>query len=336
MSEKEQTDKSLLKKIEDILHCPICNKPFDFSAHKPIINKRGETQCKDCVLNSLQKEKDNIMISNLLIELIMQEIYTKTQKDNIIYLKPGIKRTISPKTLKKLNIPMIPLTKIDKNCNSKFVSTRDQSGEESITTISIMEEAGLSNDSSFQDEYNNLFINSNDENKNSNIIYNNKRIITKSIYRNTNKFHSENNNNKESRISNFTMKNIDDKDNPNNQNANYSNKVINNTLLNSERKLNKNILIFKTRNLFSNLTKNADIQNNNNMKSTSNLIGKDTKSKFFNNENPQRLINTGEKQTLYNGCHYNYGIKEKIIKFPKNKDDYKAFTERKSSKNLFV
>ena len=344
MSEKERPEKLILEKIENILHCPICNKPFDFSDHKPIINNKGETQCKNCLILSLQKEKDSKMTINFIILLIIQEINnfdkSKIQKDNIIYLKPGLKRPKSPIISKQHTLPLIALTNIKKNCNPKSMNTKDQTGEDIYTTISIPDEICITNNSSFQDEYNKLFINKNDDNKNTNIICNNnKRITSKSIYRNTNYLHTENLNNKRSTVSNCNMIYTNDTNNQTslkNRNTVYKNKVINNNRCRTENNSSKTILTLKARNMFSNYVINDDTNKKNKTSSTRNIIGKCFILKRPKVETIQRSTSTNERQSFNIGSHFNYGIKEKIIRFPKNEENDNTFKKRKSAKNTSI
>ena len=338
MLKEEPVEKTILNKILDILHCPICNKSFDFSNHKPVINMKGETQCKNCLIRSLKKGKNNnLMISNLIIELIMQEMYNlinkKMKKDNIIYLKPGIKCPKSPKTAKKYNLPIIALTKIDKNCNSKFISTRDQSGEDSYTTISIKDEMGFTNNSSFQDEYKNFFMNPNDKikNKNADTISNNKRIISKNIYRRLNYYNTVNDNETKNTPLKLKIKFIDDKDSQSNHNMIYSNKIMNNNHQHSVKQLDK--LIPKKRNMSTYAAINDNVSNKNLVKSISSSAKKSIYVKNFNNYNKRSTSANETKRSIYEH-HSNYDIKEKIIKFPKNWENCKAFEGRNSSKYL--
>ena len=122
--------KDILKKIEDIMKCEICNKNYDYNIHKPMIVKCGHTFCKFCIFNSKEKNKNNIskqqklfecpndgikhffnldkipneieptIYPNLKLEIILKEILNinePTIKEKyIVYAKPEMKRNKSP------------------------------------------------------------------------------------------------------------------------------------------------------------------------------------------------------------------------------------------------
>ena len=51
--------KEILKKLEDIMKCKICNTKYDYNIHRPMIVKCGHTFCKNCINNYFQKLSNN-------------------------------------------------------------------------------------------------------------------------------------------------------------------------------------------------------------------------------------------------------------------------------------
>ena len=52
--------REIIKKIEDIMKCEICNLKYDYNIHKPMIIKCGHTFCKFCIYNLKEKNEINI------------------------------------------------------------------------------------------------------------------------------------------------------------------------------------------------------------------------------------------------------------------------------------
>ena len=56
--------KEILKKLDDIMKCDICNSKYDFNIHKPLIIKCGHTFCKNCIYyhksNNLNRDNKKI------------------------------------------------------------------------------------------------------------------------------------------------------------------------------------------------------------------------------------------------------------------------------------
>ena len=119
--------KDLLKKIEDIMKCEICNKKYDYNIHKPMVIKCGHSFCKYCIFNNDIKPKkvfkcpvdgihslinsddkynfnEPMVFPNLKLETIMKEILNingPTIKEKfIVYSKPDMKRNKSPEKTK--------------------------------------------------------------------------------------------------------------------------------------------------------------------------------------------------------------------------------------------
>ena len=51
--------KDILKKIENIMKCEICNAKYDYNIHKPMVIKCGHSFCKYCLFNSTDKNLNN-------------------------------------------------------------------------------------------------------------------------------------------------------------------------------------------------------------------------------------------------------------------------------------
>ena len=131
--------RDIIKKIEDIMKCEICNLKYDYNIHKPMIIKCGHTFCKFCIYNLKEKneithefnqnksfkcpidgiqhpfnfEKNATLIEptiypNLKLEIILKEILNinepKIKEKYIIYSKPDMKRNKSPENSNKNTI----------------------------------------------------------------------------------------------------------------------------------------------------------------------------------------------------------------------------------------
>ena len=133
MVENSNNDnEGVLRKLDNIMKCDICNSKYDYNIHRPLIVKCGHTFCKNCIYNNNQKiinrnanskskkcftcpidninhifslEKniniiDPTIYPNLKLEIILKEILNKTvskiKEKYIIYSKPDIKRNKSP------------------------------------------------------------------------------------------------------------------------------------------------------------------------------------------------------------------------------------------------
>ena len=145
--------KEILKKLDDIMKCDICNSKYDFNIHKPLIIKCGHTFCKNCIYyhksNNLNRDNkkifkcpfDNInhnftfekniniiepsLYPNLKLELILREILNLNEpiikEKYIIYTKPDMKRNKSPENIKNKNEKIIKKEK-NENINIKINS----------------------------------------------------------------------------------------------------------------------------------------------------------------------------------------------------------------------
>ena len=192
MSERKPTAKLILRKIQEILCCRLCHKSFDFTSHKPIISFTGETFCKKCTINQ-KKQRPESLITNILIELIIQEIsnyFEVPSTKNMIYTKPGFKNNKSNSSTKNLKRDRLNSNKDtnpdyfctenndknnlninNKNMNNKNMNNinnnieENKLGNESITTIPFCEELGNISNNSFRDEINNIIENSQSEKK---------------------------------------------------------------------------------------------------------------------------------------------------------------------------
>ena len=51
--------RDIIKKIEDIMKCEICNSKYDYNIHKPMVIKCGHTFCKLCIYNIKEKNETN-------------------------------------------------------------------------------------------------------------------------------------------------------------------------------------------------------------------------------------------------------------------------------------
>ena len=182
MSDYKMTAKSVLRKIQKILCCQICHNFFDFTVHKPIISFTGETFCKECIINK-KNQRPESLITNSLIEIIIQEISNFFEMENLVYTKPGLKSNKSPSTTKnikqeKLNEKKEKISKyvyIENNDKDNLCSNNNceenKLVNESITTIPFYDELGNISNLSFRNEINNFIEDSpsknvNNENKN--------------------------------------------------------------------------------------------------------------------------------------------------------------------------
>ena len=131
--------KDIIKMIEDIMKCDICNTKYDYDIHKPMVIKCGHTFCKSCIYNSKDKNsiinkniknksfkcpfdrviqdinfeksmtlKESTIYQNLKLEIILKEVLKinepKIKEKHIIYTKPDMKRTKSPENNNKNTI----------------------------------------------------------------------------------------------------------------------------------------------------------------------------------------------------------------------------------------
>ena len=131
--------KDILKKIEEIMKCEICNTKYDYNIHKPMVIKCGHTFCKYCIYNSKEKKENKneyidkksfkcpldgvshylnfekgstfnepTIYQNLKLEIILKEILNinepKIKEKYIIYSKPDMKRNKSPENSNKNTI----------------------------------------------------------------------------------------------------------------------------------------------------------------------------------------------------------------------------------------
>ena len=51
--------KEIIKKLEDIMKCDICNAKYDYNIHRPLIVKCGHTFCKNCIYYSSKSKNKN-------------------------------------------------------------------------------------------------------------------------------------------------------------------------------------------------------------------------------------------------------------------------------------
>ena len=151
--------KDILKKIEDIMKCEICNAKYDYNIHKPMVIKCGHSFCKYCLFNSIDKNLNNNndfrtkkifkcpidgvqhffnldknyninepgIYQNLKLEIILKEILNiaePTIKEKyIVYSKPDMKRNKSPENSAK--------NTINNNSEGNLVDSRNNNRENS-------------------------------------------------------------------------------------------------------------------------------------------------------------------------------------------------------------
>lgn len=294
MSIKNDSEKSIIKQIQDILQCDKCNSSFDLSTHEPVILNTGETICKQCLIKQHYKLP---IICNKILELIIKEISNfleilPNQNLNIIYIKPGIKNKATDSTNKKIS-------ELKKRSLKNFFSLDNKPNEESITTISFHEDIGLTQNTSFEDEYKNFF--KKDTFKKENTIKDDKNY--KTIEKNDHYYEKENRN-----------KNYDTCENK------ETHDFIGESTIKSSKANNKFITLgqksfYNKYYFFNNSAKETKKMN-----SSKNLNITDRNKFFYNlsNFNLKNYQTIHASDNLFSKKRSNCKIKKKIIKIPKN------------------
>ena len=175
--------KEILKKIDNIMKCEICNSKYDYNIHRPLIVKCGHTFCKNCIYNHKPKnlnrnnkkiftcpidninhiftQEKNINIieptiyPNLKLEIILKEILNIAEpiikEKYIVYTKPDMKRNKSPENIGNKNIlnnndKIIKKEKKEKNEN---INIKINSGNQiiNVNAINVNIETGEKNKS---------------------------------------------------------------------------------------------------------------------------------------------------------------------------------------------
>ena len=261
--------KDIVKKIEDIMKCDICNIKYDYNIHKPMVLKCGHTFCKTCIYNSPENNKNNDLkqkkifncpiddiphifnidnetngidpsiYQNLKLEVILKEILNISEptikEKYIVYSKPDMKRNKSPENSHK--------NTLNNNSDGNLIDNNNKNN------INNLKNRDNSNSNSNNKKNINIKINSGNQIINVNAI--NVNIDTRDILKkeeknninNSNELKTDNNNNNnELKTDN---NNINNNNNNNNNNDSMLNDELNTLQINEEINVNDGKLNFE-------------------------------------------------------------------------------------------